>query len=287
MDEQVSDERIGRPGTIAVSANALSIASAVIAVSCLTALLFVATAGEALETVAISLAIIAFVVQIIIFIAQAAAAHEQGVQAQELHGALQGILAQVSERAADTQSTVNDMNRRVIDLMVRGEQSGLDLASPDGFRQVVQLSQQEVSVEPGFSRITNVGPDDLPPKLSSAADDARILGEIRSTMPTAEAARVREDFSQIPSAAVEKLERFMADEIKHRRDGSSRDPGLVSSDDWLIGTGLIERTGQQFMNSELWRLTPLGRQLTRAILSAEDGQVSEGPFRFINRSKFL
>jgi hypothetical protein len=112
-----NQERAIRRANVIVPLRIVAIGSAVIALTCLVALVVVTTVthAETLSTIALTLAIIAFVVQLIVSIVQSGTASQQMMQAQELFGTMQGLLGQIGEQTAGTQAAVNKIGDRLLE----------------------------------------------------------------------------------------------------------------------------------------------------------------------------
>lgn len=220
---------------------------------------------DALSTVALALAVIAFVAQLIVFVVQTSAANAQMLQTQELYGSMQGVLAELSEKAAGTQSVVSTMNERVIEALMGkriAERGGSDRPDADNVTALAQdVSSALASSAPQYLR-RHVKPGD-------AETEARL----RTFPSEAEAVASMDKLSQLDPLDAARLQNFANDMASNLRDDSFYDPGLiVSAPDSLLADGLVSEIpgSEQTVGHALGTLTPHGVELARLLLAQGD-----------------
>lgn len=227
---------------------------------------------DALSTVALALAILAFSAQLIVFIAQQNAAAEQGRRNEELYGSMQGVLAEIREKAAGTQADVRTINERMLGAILSKNLAETPSSSLDPSRvasqvarEVAQLGQRINVPEPKPSEM-------IWPERRPTPDDERIVQSLRSFPPEDEVGNGLEILKQLAPADRVFLKGFGDDEINARRPGSPFDPSLpLSMAANLTPFGLVEPYPPDLQPKDappIARLTDYGRSVAR-LLTAE------------------
>jgi hypothetical protein len=269
---KTEQERILKKANWIVPLRGIAIASAVIALTCLVALVVVATVTKAdtLSTVALTLAIIAFVVQIIVFIVQSGTAAQQMVQSQELFGTTQGLLGKIGEQTAGTQAAVHTINDRLLEvaldkalLQARITGSGTGAINRVDAGSVAADALSYLPQTTATSDTPYVGPRDeprWPPPLPAdeASSRLRALVELSSDEEAIE--RVLDVVDNDAFAGA--IAKTMAEDERTSLEKGGYGPGLrlasVASEA-LLERGLIERLARPY--EDIFQLTPQGRVL--------------------------
>lgn len=276
-------ERRLRRSHLVVSLGAVSVAASVTALTCLAALVVVATIDKAsaLSTVALTLAILAFVVQILVFIVQSASASQQMAQAQELHGRMQYLLGTIGEQTANTQAVVSKIDDHLLEAALgkalreaeisgseRGDRVDVRSVAADAARSVREAAETPGNpAEESEARWPPPPPPDVRRKrleeLSSFPADTQQLHKALASLTDIETG------SGLPGtygAMVKVLGRDERDSLSAPFVG----PGLTynSAMDALIRVGLAERLQPPLRH--IVRLTDDGRLVARVLLSDDD-----------------
>jgi hypothetical protein len=274
---------------------AAAIGALVLAIAAATGLLIVVTKSQALATVAIILAIVAFVVQIIVFIVQMQAAGGQALHAQELHGEMQEVLAQIQERTQGTQESLEGINAKLLEAALgkslpQAEKGGAK--DEEGFLR--DLALRTIETLQGGRETSSAVP--APVAAAQPVAPAVPRRRRRASRPwprrrfTVEDKQVQAQLSTWPSegdakaalAATEGLSdhdldqiiELAEDEYRTLRGRNEGDeilvPGFGVEVEALIERGLTTRTGYMSPSgSEIVSLTPEGRQVGRLLFAPD------------------
>lgn len=271
-----------------------AIGAFIFGLAALTGLLIVVTSSQVLTTVAIVLAIIAFVVQIIVFIVQMQTSGAQALHAQELHGQLQGLLAQIQERTAGTQESLQGMNATLLEAALGRSLPQSEKASPkddeafvrDLAERTVQALRETdgtqattlaavpgtpVAARPQMRRRRRLRPAPEWPMRPRTNEDRTALVSA-SVWPTAdETTETLNAISQLDGQAISRLIRLGEDDERSLTAGNAETlpvPGYgkAGSDDTLIAAGLAAPSGYLSASGrEITSLTDKGRVASRLI----------------------
>lgn len=204
----------------------LAVASGAIALTCLAALVVVASikSVDTLSTVALSLAVIAFVAQLIVFVVQAGAANSQMLQSQQLHAQLLALLGEMGERARGTQAAVTTISDTLLtaalDKALVGREGGD--AEPVDVRAVASEAAALLQAEIGQRGERSPRPD----RGASALDWP--VAELRS-FPTGDVSDELSILHELTPAARQELLRYGRDAISNP-PGSMFPPGFRTVD---------------------------------------------------------
>ena len=143
---------------LSVPLKAVAVGSILLTLTSLVLLVIIVSIKDVdlLSTVALGLAILAFVVQLIVYIVQTAAANQQLLQSQQLHGATLRILAEIEEKSAGTQATVRTISERLLAHVLgkaipEASAQGLTVESHEFSTRVADLVARRLTETPGLS----------------------------------------------------------------------------------------------------------------------------------------
>lgn len=272
VGKRLDETRPSPPSYWIVSLRATAIVGGVFGFSCL-GVLVVVTAIEqksALATVALALAILAFTVQLIVFVAQQSFASEQGRRNEELYGSMQGVLAEIREKASGIQEAVHTINEKMLEALLLKT-----AADPTGGQ--VDLSSLLSRIMPAQGQAGGVvigGAGQPWPERRPDPNDALLVQKLR-TYPredeVGDAMTVLEGLSQTER---ENLKAFGEDEIISRRPGSMVDPSLSQlAAGGLEEKGLVEpypADRQSAQGIKIMHLTDRGRGVARLLSASGD-----------------
>jgi heme/copper-type cytochrome/quinol oxidase subunit 4 len=253
-----------------VSLRAAAIAAGVFGFTCLGVLVVVTSVDgkDALSTVALALAILAFTVQLIVFVAQQNFASEQGRRNEELYGSMQGVLAEVREKAAGTQADVRNIRDTIFPALLSKER-----ADPAGGRvDPSVVSHMLEAVGPAQARSAVGGR--LWPERRPTPQDAELV-EMLNTYPAKDAVgNTMEVLEELSPTSRMNLKAFGDDEVITRQPDSPFDPSLTE----LAAEGLLERElvepypadRQPRQDLKIMHLTDDGRAVARLMTASGD-----------------
>lgn len=275
-------------GHFTVSARAVAISSLAIAVACLASTAVVAgiKGADSLSTVALALAVIAFVVQIVVFVAQAATAQEQRVRAEQLNADTGALLAEVSARAKDTQSLLDQQFRRVLEAFLSATaQSAAEVKlDPEGLeRRVLENVRANLATDAAASA-SPVQParESTAPRAptrrsavarASTRPSRQVESDLESWPDSEEGIASQTVLATLSRAQRRRLGALAEDEIEASKSGFyvglEEEPAV---DDDLEKLALIKRRRVRSPDgtSDVCVLTPDGRKLARFFTAVGD-----------------
>jgi hypothetical protein len=241
---------------------------AVFGASCLGVLVVVTSVEgkDALSTVALALAILAFSVQLIVFVAQQSFASEQGRRNEELYGSMQGVLAEIREKAEGTQADVRSMRETILPALLQKEE-----ADPSGGR----LGPAMVSEILGAGPLVGGPPLGIGvpwPERRPTPEDAAMVEMLKTYPPPEEAGEALRLLNDLTPDERVNLKAFGDDEIITRQPGSPFDPSLTElAADGLLERGLVEPyppERQPRRDVNVVHLTDRGRDVARLLTAS-------------------
>lgn len=254
----------------------LAIWSVVVALISLTALAVVATVREAdtLSVIALALAVLAFVVQINLYIVQNASAAEHAQRSGSIYSQTIASLAKLDAKSEGTRETVGQINDRLLEAILPkaiSEATYVSATDPtqDFSQQIVSKTQQMMEGQRQRDAAREVAPQVASPQLSSSSIDAPISPEQLQA-----ALEVGKKMSTIQLYTIDYLGR---DQQKQERRQTPERIGLssVNSPKELHSLGLIEKVPSGWRNGPVFRLTPTGLNVARALISESPDVAAE------------
>lgn len=248
---------------------AVAIVGGVFGFSCLGVLVVVTAidGDNALSTVALALAILAFSVQLIVFVAQQSLSTEAARRSEELYGSMQGVLAELREKAEGTQADVRVINERMLEAILSKNlaQSPVALDYGQIASQVAnQAARAEEVVESPSAEFEQ---GFLWPPRQPSPDDEKYVRMLQTYPAEDEVGDALEILEGLAPPDRIFLKGFGNDEINARRPGSSFDPSWpMDAARGLLPYGLVEPLPSQGL--EIGHLTDKGREVAR-LLTAE------------------
>jgi hypothetical protein len=235
--------------------------------TCLAVLVVITAVDEkdALSTVALALAILAFSVQLIVFIAQQGFAGEQSRRNEELYGSMQGVLAEIREKAAGTQADVRSMRETLLSALLSKER-----ADPEGG----QVDPAVISQMMDPRRTARRGPAGtrLWPDRRPSPQDASLVEMLKTYPSRAEAGEALRVLQGLSPRERMNLKAFGDDEIITRQPDSPFDPSLTErAAGGLLEKGLVEPypdDRQPRTDLKVMHLTDLGREVARLLTAS-------------------
>jgi hypothetical protein len=251
----------------------LAVTSGVFGFTCLGVLVVVTAIDsvDALSTVALALAILAFSVQLIVFAAQQNLASEQARRNEELYGSMQGVLAEVREKAAGTQEDVRTINEKMLGAI-------LSKTLVEGSRGPVDYSQlaTQVAREASAAEQTSGLPDlseVIWPRRKVSAEDQPHRELLETFPPEDEASDLLAHLMTVPPIDRMSLKAFGEDELRALSPDSPFNPSLPLNIAYsLPAMGLVEpypAEEQPAGGPVIMRLTDDGRNLARLLTADE------------------
>ena len=261
-----------------LSLRAVAVVMAVFGFSCLTVLIVVTAVDSenALATVALALAVLAFTVQLIVFVAQHGMAGEQGRRNEELHGSMQGVLAEISEKTAGTQLDV----RRMSDRSERMSEAILskNFADAQGgrvdYRRLASDLNRTVDESDGDAQAAPQE-DDFWPARQIRPNDEAVVHQLQTFPEADDVGDSLTMLKDLSSDARQRLKSFGDDEARARKPGYLLDPALLEEESSeLEKQGLIEpHPGSANLPERrdgFMRLTEDGREVARLLTARGD-----------------
>jgi hypothetical protein len=251
----------------------VAVVSAVFGFTCLGVLVVVTALDnkDALSTVALALAILAFTVQLIVFVAQQGLASEQGRRNEELYGSMQGVLAEIREKAAGTQADVRTISDRMLGAIMSKNIADTPGGKIDPGRLVSEIGA--VMEGDDAQQIAEVGRQIWPERRPSP-DDAVLVELLQSYPAEAEVGDAMDMLVKLAPGDREALKTFGSDEIMARQPGSPFDPSLTHlAGPGLADAGLIEpypADRQKVPGLTVMHLTDRGRKVARLLTALGD-----------------
>jgi len=250
-------------GWLKVRSEHVALASVLLAIGAVAALIVVATAksADALSTIALSLAILAFLIQVIFFIAQTGASTAINAQTSAL-------LAEVRTKVEGVSTVVGGQNERLLAAVlhesIKQGKVAEDSGAPGNIHELVRRAESSLTQQASDASHVNVeiarGP--------SAENSAR-LRTLRSFPEKDEGLKSWAVLRTLSPLAAAMFQRFSEDE----RDSLTQnlEPGLPITGvrealaKELVDKGLLQRTeGETPKDSRHWyELTPTGRESAR------------------------
>lgn len=260
-DDQPAGFRIGyRTATLSIGVVALAaIATAVVVTSLRDA--------DTLSVVALALAIISFVIQIILFIVQQASSANDARRSADLYAQTIRALASIEEKAEGTKQTVTQMNEQLLRVALTkatAEEAESGQSHPTSSREyvdrVVQRASEIVS-SPAPASVASVDAGESRPRhsfLDRKIDDSM----------TEAALVVARELKGIELTTIRRLAR---DQAVAEREGDPDRAGMstINEPKALHAKGLITRKRVDWSRDPIYRLTPLGRDVARILLSKQ------------------
>jgi hypothetical protein len=253
------------PGYLKLPLGGIAIGAAALALTCLAALVVVASLkhAETLSTVALALAVVTFVAQLIVFVVQAGAASQQMLQSRALHAEQLQLLGEMGERARGTDATVTRIDERLLEVALGKTLGERDKTGADArsiAMEVTALLNTEADL-PGQESIRNM----VEILDSDASQRARDRFE---KFPAENAESLIPLLEVLSSAARIELVQWAEDEIKYT--GTNYPTGLGVSDgprEEILRAGLVRlrRPGAQ-----LYVLTDTGRAAAAVLMARDD-----------------
>lgn len=254
-----------------ISLRSVAIVMGVFGLTCLGVLVVVTAIddADALSTVALALAILAFSVQLIVFIAQQNLASEQARRNEELYGSMQGLLAEIKEKAAGTQADVRTINERMLGAIL----SKSIASAPEGRVDYQALmSQLAQATEPESDSSASAGPDDersIWPNRRPGPHDQEHLETLKTFPSEDEVGESMSVLEALTDVDRQGLKSFGDDEVIALQPGFPFDPALtLASVGGLQDLGLVEPyppERQPDEGSRIYRLTDRGRSVARLL----------------------
>jgi hypothetical protein len=243
--------------------------------SCLGVLVVITAVDNknALATVALALAILAFSIQLIIFVAQQNLATEQGRRNEELYGSMQGVLAEIREKAAGTQADVRTINEKMLGAIL-----SKNLASAPGgqvdFEEVASQLARAASDGDSRSGEEPSSPPIWPDRRPTPDDPARVR-TLQSYPAEDRVGDAMTVLSELSRADREGLKSFGDDEIIALQPDFPFDPSLTeASVGDLENLGLVEPYPAERQPDGAWtrvfHLTDRGREIARLLTARGD-----------------
>ncbi|HEX9966445.1 MAG TPA: hypothetical protein VGB06_00715 [Solirubrobacterales bacterium] len=222
--------------------------------------------ADLLSTVALALAVLAFSAQLVVFVGQERSASEQARRNEELHGRMQGVLAEIREKAAGTQADVKTISEKMLEAI-------LAKYLPDAAEG--QLNPQRLAAEIS-SAVSQVQRDDesqfaqdtLFPPRRPTPNDQRYREVLRSFPNEEEVGDAMTILTSLPQRDRIMLKRFGEDEILALRPDSPYDPSWVDLTQSLTAEGLVAPYPPEYQalgGLRVSRLTDKGRSVARLL----------------------
>lgn len=264
------DER----GVLVVPLRGLAVASAAVALTCLAALVVVASIKDVdtLSTVALSLAVIAFVAQLIVFVVQTGATSQQMLQSRELHAELLRLLGEMGERTKGTEAAVTRMDEKLLEVAIEKT-----FGPGEGSHTSRRAAAAEISAfvnEPRWQAASDDVVDEDPFELVDplAAQQAQ---EFFSTFPPQAGVEVLGILRRLTPTGLSALARFGRD--AREWSGTTLGPGLspsVTGTDELVANGLLM---PRQSDPTVWILNDIGRDAARLLTARNEppAQIAE------------
>jgi hypothetical protein len=261
------------PGQWVVSYKAVAVVMGVFGLTCLGVLVVVTSLDgkDALSTVALALAILAFSVQLIVFVAQQSLASEQGRRSEELYGSMQGLIAEIREKAAGTQADVRIINEKMLGAILS---KNLAPGGTQDYLQVATRAAREAASAGGPQSGDETGGEIIwPERRPSPADEelAKMLETFPAEGEDGDSLDILAELSNLDRIS---LKAFGEDEITARQPGYPFDPSLpvgLAAD--LPAKGLVEAypPDRQPQNGPtIMHLTDRGRDIARLLTARGD-----------------
>lgn len=250
----------------------VAIASTLVAVAAVAALILVTaiTRADELAVIALSLAILAFLIQIVVYIAQASAASAMMLRSETLNAQTSALLTEVQVSARAMQELVRDqfnyLLRRVIPESVK-ETADKDEAQPD-LKDLEQRLTQSITQKLEDFR----NPAWLPSSPTSNQSDLEAI-KVLATLPQDDAlTSATKILGALSNKALRMLKNYASREISQRSRGEV--PMLRGSDSQtttrseLLRYGLLGKVASKEPGDH-YALTPLGREAARVLTAVE------------------
>lgn len=250
----------------------VAIASTLVAVAAVAALILVTaiTRADELAVIALSLAILAFLIQIVVYIAQASAASAMMLRSETLNAQTSALLTEVQVSARAMQELVRDqfnyLLRRVIPESVK-ETADKDEAQPD-LKDLEQRLTQSITQKLEDFR----NPAWLPSSPTSNQSDLEAI-KVLATLPQDDAlTSATKILGALSNKALGMLKNYASREISQRSRGEV--PMLRGSDSQtttrseLLRSGLLGKVASK-KPGDHYALTPLSREAARVLTAVE------------------
>ncbi len=261
------------PGYLKLPLGGVAIAAGALALTCLAALVVVASLkhAETLSTVALALAVVTFVAQLIVFVVQAGAANQQMLQSRALHADQLQLLGEMGERARGTDATVTRIDERLLEVALGKTLGERDKTGADArsiAMEVTALLNAEEDA-PSLRRARMPRETRAPRALEMQDADAnRRARERLEAFPDENVEAAIATLEALSPDALAALTRWGRDEIQYA--GTNYLTGLGVSDGprrEVLDAGLVCPRGP---SSGLYVLTDRGRDAASVLIAPGD-----------------
>jgi hypothetical protein len=242
-------------GRFSLSAKAVAVGSAVVAVSSVATLAVVlATRNtDALVSTALALAILSFLVQVIFYVVQVSNANAQVRASEGINLRAQDALTEIVIRTSNVENAIGGQMGRAWDWFLSHQ--GAEVAKQETEEAAVATRRPTSEMRRPRSRQTELA---LYPQRR--AEDLEILHRMNSSLPESALRKVKPIAERLSLTDQESLVSRLEDEREYREKNGTL--GLpIGSDQAMVEAGLLERvvpSPYPKISSDWARLTPIG-----------------------------
>lgn len=214
--------------------SAVAVGCAIVAVTCLGALVVVAAVqgADALSTVALALAVLAFVAQIVVFIAQAWTADRQLQRADAVHTQTQALLTQIQTSTQGTYGLLSDQFNTVL-------KHALEASLPKGADSAAIVRDVQRALDEGTRTVAHRSERRRPSRAELEQHE-----KLKSWPPAEEAQALVQVVKSLSLRATSRLGKFAQDYYDTTAPGSYGGvPGFFVDDEWRAEAEELMRAG--------------------------------------------